>query len=195
MNCKHTKRAIKSLICGEKADVRAIQEHLTACPRCNEKDRAFLAILRSLEGLSAAQLDEDAWKEFSARLRTRISKERPTPLGRWRSVLLWAGQCRLMRFRRAFAASIAAIALVGSVLGFLPGFWSSQEQPTTVARPLVTPPFSLELPPAAADVISIFGDDGFVTGVFSGYIQPGDFFGGHELNADDIVEALDFLLS
>jgi len=153
--------------------------------------------VRSFKEVPVPQLNEDAWREFSAKLRARMEQEQPTPLGRWRSLLLSAGQWNTLRFRKAFAASLVAIALVGSLLAVLPGFWSNDGLHDTVAwTPAFVPPLPPpELPPAAMEAISIFGDVGFISGVFSGYIQPGDFFGGDELGADDIVEALDFLLS
>ena len=197
MNCKHTKRAMKSLICGEKADIRSIREHLTVCPRCNRRYDPFLAVLHSIETPFAPPLDEDAWREFSAKLHTRITQERPASFGRWRSLLLWTGQWKVMRLRRALAVSVLAIAFVASLAGFLPKLWHGQGRPDEVAYepPESAAPLFIELPPTAADAMSILGDGGFITGVFFGDIQPGDFFEGHELDPDDIVEALDYLFS
>lgn len=197
MNCKHTKRAIRSLICGEKADIGSVREHLTLCPRCSRKYQPFVAILRSLDNVPALSLDQNTWRAFSAKLQARIREEQPPPLGRWRSLLLWAGQWKVVRLRKALAVSVVAIAFVGSLVGFLPRFWHGQERPGTVAyEPAESAvPSFIELPPTAADAISILGAGGFITGVFSGDIQPGDFFDGHELGTDDIVEALDYLLS
>ncbi len=197
MNCKHTKRAIRSLVCGEKADIGSVREHLSLCPRCNRKHQLFVAILRSLDNVPTPSLDENTWRAFSAKLQARIKEEQPTPLGRWRSLLLWAGQWKVVRLRRALAGSVVAIAFVGSLVGFLPKFWHGQGRPVTVAHepPASPAPSFLELPPTAADAISILGAGGFIGGVFSGDIQAGDFFDGHELDNDDIVEAFDFLLS
>jgi hypothetical protein len=197
MNCKHTKQAVKSLIWGQKADIESIHEHLEVCARCRRRYEPFLTILRSVESVPSAQLDEGTWGKFSASLRSRIRQEQPVPFGRWRSLLLWARQWKLMRFRKALAASAVAVVLATSAVAFLPQLLSgpdrlgpiAQESPTGPARPLP------DLPPAALEAISIFRADGFITGVFAGYIRPGDVYGGLELNQDDIVRALDYLLS
>jgi hypothetical protein len=197
MNCRRTRRAIKSLICGEKADLPSIRQHLGVCPNCNQKYGPGLAMIRSFQGVSAPRLDEKAWREFSARLRARIAAEQPPSIGWWRSFLLWAGQWRLLRFRRALAAVPVVALLVVGVVTFLPYLSPGPGEPDTVVQkePLEPLPLPLsELPPAAEDAISILGDVGFVTGVISGNIQPGDFIGGRELDAERIIEALDYLL-
>jgi len=197
MNCKRTRRAARSLICGRERDARPIEEHLSVCPRCEQKYRPFLAIVRSLESTPAPKLDEEVWREFSAKLRARIREEKLAPFGRWRSFLLWAGEWKLVRFRRALAASAVIIAIAASVLAFLPVFRTDETQLSTVVQhhPTESPPPFVELPPTTVEAINIFGADGFVTGVLSGYIQAGDVFGDNELDHDDIVEALDYLLS
>lgn len=198
MNCRRTRRAIKSLICGERADLPSIRQHLGVCPNCNQKYGPWLAMIRSFHGVSAPRLDEGAWGDFSAQLRARIAGEQPSSIGLWRSFLLWAGQWRLLRFRRALAAFPVVVLLVVGVVTFLPYLSPGPGEPDAVAQKRVVEPPALplpELPPTAQDAISNFGDVGFVTGVISGNIQPGDFIGGYELKADDIAEALDYLLS
>jgi hypothetical protein len=196
MNCKDTKRAVKSLICGEEADISSIREHLSDCPRCEEEYSPFLAIVGSLESGSIPRLDNEGWREFSAKLHARIREERPAPLGRWHSVLLWAGQSRLLHFRRAFAGTLVALAILGAFLAFLPGLRTGEEGQGIIAKEVSTPAAAYlpELPPAALDAISILGDYGFVGAVSSGDIRPGDFIAGQQYDAHDIIEAMDYLL-
>jgi len=134
------------------------------------------------------------WKEFSAQLHGRIRQEHPASLSAWRSFLLRLGEWKLLRFRKAAAASIATLALAMSLIAFLSHNLPQSGEPEFVERtPPPTEPTFPELPPDMEDVISIFGD-GFITGVLDyGYIQPGDFYGGHELGVDSTIEALDFL--
>ncbi len=198
MKCKHTRRAIRSLICGETADVPAIRRHLEECDRCQAKYRPVLAIVRSFEDVPAPRLGEEEWGKFSAELRARIEREQPQPVGWRRALALRLGEWKFTWFRREFAASLAVIALLVSVAVLTPRFWTSEEKPRIVAeKPVVLPapsPPDVVLPPTAEDAISILGDVGFVTGVISGNIQPGDFIGGRELDAERIIEALDYLL-
>jgi anti-sigma factor RsiW len=196
MKCRDTKRAIKSLICGENADAEAIRAHFSKCPRCAEKYAAILSISRSAENIPVLPVDEPQWRVFSAQLRRRIQQEHPAPLPWWRCVFLTVGEWRLLYLRKVATVSVVAVALVLGAIAFrnsLVPETGEVEFVRTESMPLaVTPP---TLPPEVADVISILGPDGFVTGVFSGYIQPGDFIGGHELREDSILEALDHLLS
>jgi hypothetical protein len=196
MNCKRTKRAVKSLICGENAETTLIQDHLSACPRCRRKYASLLAIVRSAEPPAVSQMDETAWANFSARLRRRISQEQPAPFGSLRSVLLWLGQSKLMYLRRAAALSAAVFAIAVSLNAVFSPFSSRQVERTRIVTPSPSeaPAPIRELPLELRDVIYDLGPGGFVTGVFSGYIQPGDFYGGHELNPYEIVEALDYFL-
>jgi len=197
MKCRDTRRAIKSLVCGEKIDPQAIRGHLSECPRCRERFQPVLEIIRSTEGSGISPLSEEAWRQFSLRLHSRMEQGRPAPLGGLRSFLLWVGQSSLVRLRKAVAFSAASLLIGVTVVTFL--LRSSPDltrPPTLVQMPSAqTPVPAPDLPPAMTDVLSIFGPGGFVTGVFSGYIQPGDFFGGHELDQDQIIEALDYLLS
>lgn len=197
MKCRHTKPAIKSLVCGQKADVESVKGHISECPRCKERYQPILSIISSAEAVPLAPVDETIWGEFCAKLRRRIKQEQPAPLGWFRSSLLWVGQSGLVRFRKAAAVSLVVITFAVSLLTFLPSFWSGHGKPHTIAEQIPIPISVLggELPPEMADVISIFGADFFVTGVFSGWIEAGDFIGGHELEQHQIIEALDYLLS
>jgi len=203
MKCRDTKRAIKSLICGENADIEAIRAHFSKCPRCAEKYAAILSISRSAENIPVLPVDEPQWRVFSAQLRRRIQQEHPAPLPWWRSVFLTVGEWKLLRFRKVATVSVVAIALVLGAIAFRNSLIPESSPPqiarngstTVTTTPATIPTTAAVLPPEVADVISILGPDGFVTGVFSGYIQPGDFIGGHELREDSILEALDHLLS
>lgn len=196
MKCRDTKRAIKSLICGENADTEAIRAHFSTCPRCAEKYAAILSVSHSAESVAVPPVDEQQWSAFSAQLRRRIQQEHPAPLPWWRSVFLTVGEWRLLYLRKVATVSVVAIALVLGAIAFRNSLVPEPIEPRIVkngSTPVeATPP---TLPPEVADVISILGPDGFVTGVFSGYIQPGDFIGGQELREDSILEALDHLLS
>ena len=198
MKCKDTRRAIRSLIYGEAADVPAIGRHLEECDRCRAKYGSVLAIVRSFEDVSTPRLGEEEWGKFSADLRARIERERPQPVGWRRALALRVGEWRFTRFRKEFAASLVVMALLVSVAVLTPRFRSGEETPQIVVEkpvelPAPSPP-DVVLPPTAEDAISVLGDVGFVTGVISGNIQPGDFIGGRELDAERIIEALDYLL-
>ncbi len=197
MKCRDTKGAVKSLVCGEKADVEAIERHFSECRRCREIYEPVLAIVTSAKDIDVPAPGDEAWKELSARLRRRIVQEQPKPIGRLGSFLLWVGESSLLRVRKSLAFSAATVLLAISLVAFF--LRSSPDYPrpqTIVAKPPIeTPMLASDLPPELADVLSIFGRDGFVYGVFLGYIQPGDFLAGHELNQDRIIEALDYLLS
>lgn len=199
MKCRDTKRAIKSLICGENADTEAIREHFSKCPRCAEKYAAIVSISRSAENIPVPPVDGQQWSAFFAQLRRRIQQEHPAPLPWWRSVFLTVGEWRLLYLRKVATVSVVAVALVLGAIAFRNSLVPEPIEPRIVkngSTPThVTPPALLTLPPEVEGVISILGPDGFVTGVFSGYIQPGDFIGGQELREDSILEALDHLLS
>jgi anti-sigma factor RsiW len=199
MKCRDTKRAIKSLICGENADTDAIRDHFSTCPRCAQKYAAILSLSRSAENIPAPPVDEQQWKAFTAQLRRRIRHEHPAPLAWWRSLFLAVGEWKLLRFRKLATVSVIATALVVGGIAFRGAFLPEPTEPRLVTNGVtpipVTPLTPLALPPEVEDVIYMLGPDGFVSGVFSGYIQPGDFIGGHELREDSILEALDRLLS
>ncbi len=196
MKCRDCKRAMKSLTCGERADTELIQEHLAGCPRCRGRYGYILPIIHSAKGGAVPPVDRERWKEFSARLQGRIGMEYPGPLGRFRSLLIWLGESRLIRFQKAAAVSVTTVALALGLAVFLSSFRSDNGQPDIAEVQRAAPESVVgDLSPDMAEVIYIFGPDGFVTGVFSGYIQPGDFIHGHELQEYEIVEALDYLLS
>ncbi len=156
-----------------------------------------MAIIRSAKGVAVPPVGTEAWRNFSAELKRRIRQEQPEPLGWWRSVLLWVGESKWFHLRKPLAMSAVILAIGVALSVLLPQFLSENGTPPRLVEthPAPTPISVPDLPPAMADVISIFGPDGFVTGVFSGYIQPGDFIAGYELGEDEIVEALDYLLS
>jgi len=196
MKCRDTKRAIKSLISGENADIEAMREHFSTCPRCAEKYAAILSISRSAANITIPPVDDQQWRAFSAQLRGRIQQEHPAPLPWWRSVFLTVGEWKLLYFRKVATVSVVAVALVLGAIAFRNSLVPEPIEPRIVkngSTPVEVTP--LTLPPEVADVIYMLGPEGFVTGVFSGYIQPGDFISGHELREDSILEALDHLLS
>lgn len=203
MNCRDTKRAIKSLICGENADLEAVREHFLTCPRCEEKYAAILSLSCSAESLPVPPVDEQQWNAFSEQLRRRIQEEHPAALPWWRSVFLTIGEWKLLQFRKLATVSVVAIALIVGAIAFRNTLVPEPPAPELVRNgttpvqvtPATPPTTAAILPPEVEDVIYMLGPDGFVSGVFSGYIQPGDFIGGHELREDSILEALDHLLS
>ena len=199
MNCRDTKRAIQSLICGENVDTEAVREHFSTCPRCAEKYAGILSISSSVKDLPVPPVDEQQWNAFSAQLRRRIQEEHPAPLPWWRSVFLTIGEWNLLRLRKLATASAVVIVLVVAVIAFRNNLVPEATPPQMVKNGFTTietpPTTSTALPPEVEDVIYMLGPDGFVSGVFSGYIQPGDFIAGHELREDSILEALDHLLS
>lgn len=203
MNCRDTKRAIKSLICGENPDIEAVREHFLTCPRCEEKYAAILSLSCSAESLAAPPVDEQQWNAFSAQLRRRIQEEHPAALPWWRRVFLTVGEWNVVRLRKLATVSVVAVALVLGAIAFrnslmpepTPEKIVRNGSTTVTTTPAITPATAAVLPPEVEDVIYMLGSDGFVSGVFSGYIQPGDFVAGHELREDTILEALDHLLS
>lgn len=194
MKCRQFKRAIKSLVCGEKADAQAVHEHLSKCSRCAEKYAHVLTIIRSAKTAPVAPADADTWKELSAQLHRRIREEHPAPLGWLRSLVLSVGEWRLIRFRKAVAASVATLALIFGVTVFLnPPVPESPEPEVARTEPVPTEMPLPGLPPDMEDVISIFGPEGFKTGAELGLIGPGDYFQGHRIEQYEFYEALDFL--
>ncbi len=194
MKCRQCKRAIRSLICGNTADGDLIQQHLATCARCAEKYGHVLPLIRSGKSVPAPPLTPDAWKQFSAQLHRRIRQERPAPIGWLRSLLLSIGEWKLVRFRKAAAASVVALAFALGITQFLRQ--PVHESPATKVVKAVSTPEEAplpELPPEIRDVISVFGPEGFVTGAELGFIRPGDYFQGHKIEQYEFYEALDFL--
>lgn len=194
MKCRQFKRAIKSLICGDNADVDLIQQHLSTCARCAEKYGHVLTLIRSAKPAPAPTLTADTWKQLSAQLHRRIRQEHPAPLGWLRSLVLSIGEWKLIRFRKAVAASVVALAFILGITEFLKQPVPESPAPKVVrnvSTPTDTP--LPDLPPDIEDVISVFGPDGFVTGAELGIIRPGDYFQGHKIERYEFYEALDFL--
>jgi hypothetical protein len=193
MTCKHIKRAIKSLICGEQADIESIQQHLSECSRCADKYARVLILINAAKPAPVPLPDADTWKQLSAQLHRRIRQEHPAPLGWWQSRLLRIGEWKLIRFRKALSASVAAFALVLAVTVFLNQQVPESPRPEVAKKsPTPTDTTVPRLPPDMEDIISILGRDGFITGVDEGWLRLGDFFAGHELRPDSVIETLDY---